>query len=173
MLYGSQTGTAQDVAEGLAGDAAARGFPTTLDCAEGWSLARLSALPPQQLLLFVVSTTGDGELPDNAKALWRSLLRRDAPAGALAGRRVAVFGLGDSAYAKFNAGARKLWARLTQLGCESVVPRGLGDEQSPLGLEGDFDIWARGLWAALEAAHPLPPGAARTGTGGPQLRRCR
>lgn len=35
--------------------------------------------------------------------------------------RFAVFGLGDSGYAKYNAAARKLHARLLQLGAAELV----------------------------------------------------
>jgi sulfite reductase alpha subunit-like flavoprotein len=54
----------------------------------------------QSLVLFFVSTTGDGELPDNTKSFWRFLLRRDLPSNSLTNTTVAVFGLGDSSYAK-------------------------------------------------------------------------
>jgi sulfite reductase alpha subunit-like flavoprotein len=61
-------------------------------------------------------------------------------------------------YAKFNAAARMLRERLVQLGGREVVPPAFGDEQAPLGLEGDADEWLTGLWAALLARWPLPPG---------------
>lgn len=183
VLYGSQTGTAQDVAEGLARAGAQRLFRVSLECMSEWSVERLASQYSAQsssssnanndtLVLFVVSTTGDGEIPDNAKPLWRSLLRRDLPRDALSSLTFAVFGLGDSSYAKFNAAARKLWTRLTQLGALPVYDRGLGDEQSPLGLTGDLDIWSKGLWTALEARHPLPDGVPPPKLG-PQLIRSR
>lgn len=89
---------------------------------------------------------------------WRFLLRKALPKDALSALRFAVFGLGDSAYTKFNAVARKLHARLAQLGASPLVARGLGDEQSPQGIDGDLDDWLPGLWDALLTVYPLPAG---------------
>lgn len=163
FAYASQTGTAQDVAESLARNAALRGFTPRVYSLDELPLvvASDSATDPAVATVFVASTTGDGEMPDNGKAFWRSLLRRDIGPQALSSLRFTLFGLGDSGYPKFNAAARKLHTRLTQLGAIAFYDRGLGDEQSPLGLTGDLDIWAKGLWAALEAAHPLPDGSAQ------------
>jgi len=41
-------------------------------------------LPRERLVVFIASTTGEGEVPDPMRAFWRFLLRRDLPAGALA-----------------------------------------------------------------------------------------
>lgn len=59
-------------------------------------------------------------------------------------------------YAKFNATSRKLNARLLQLGAVPLVDRGLGDEQSPLGIDGDLDAWLPLLWEAVLRRWPLP-----------------
>lgn len=65
-------------------------------------------LPDEDTALMVVSTTGDGEEPDNMKQAWRFLLRKSLPAGSLNRLRFGLFGLGDSSYPKFNAVARRL-----------------------------------------------------------------
>ena len=63
---------------------------------------------------------------------------------------MAVFGLGDSSYQQsYNYAAKKFSRRLAQLGAEAVVEMGLGDDQHPLGIDGGFEPWRRGLWAAL------------------------
>lgn len=46
---------------------------------------------------------------------------RGLPGDCLGKMRFAVFGLGDSGYAKYNAAARKLHARLLQLGAGELV----------------------------------------------------
>ena len=63
-------------------------------------------LPREKLALFVVSTTGDGDVPSSMKAFWTFLLRKSLVSNSLANLHVAVFGLGDSSYEKFNAAAR-------------------------------------------------------------------
>ncbi|CAN0242169.1 unnamed protein product, partial [Hapterophycus canaliculatus] len=123
----------QEVAEYVASLAGRRGF--------GASAVPLDSIPAPRALesslaVFVVSTTGDGEVPNNMSAFWRFLLRRGLPANCLESMRFAVFGLGDSGYAKYNATARKLHARLLQLGAVELVDRGLGDDQSPRGMWG-------------------------------------
>jgi len=65
-------------------------------------------LPNESLVVFIVSTTGDGEEPDNMKQAWRFLLRKSLAADSLCGLRYGLFGLGDSSYPKFNAVARRL-----------------------------------------------------------------
>lgn len=101
-------------------------------------------LAEKRVCVFFVSTTGDGELPDHSKPWWRALLRRDLPRTALSHLQFAVFGLGDSSYIRFNAAARKVAARLPQLGAVPLCERGLGDEQSePGGLDQDYDAWVK------------------------------
>ena len=73
----------------------------------------------QSLVVFVASTTGDGEVPETMFSFWRFLLRRSLPVGILGAMRFTVFGLGDSSYPKFNAVARRLEVRLKQLGATS------------------------------------------------------
>ncbi|PFH38090.1 flavodoxin domain-containing protein [Besnoitia besnoiti] len=114
-------------------------------------------------VVFVVSTTGYGEMPENAQRLWRLLLRSSLPADALANLRFAVFGLGDRLYRQFNFAARKLHARLKQLGAKEFYRMGLGDDQHDFGYEGEFDPWLEGLLPAILALYtpssspPLSP----------------
>ena len=64
----------------------------------------VSGLPLEQSagIIFVVSTTGQGEFPDNARRFWRFMLRKSLASDSLACLRFAVFGLGDSGYPKYN-----------------------------------------------------------------------
>lgn len=59
-------------------------------------LAQVAALPGEPALVWVASTTGQGEPPSNMRQLWKFLLRKSLPADSLGGVRAAVFGLGDS-----------------------------------------------------------------------------
>jgi hypothetical protein len=52
-----------------------------------------------------------------------------------------------------------LHARLVQLGASAVVERGLGDDQSAVGMLGDLEAWLLRLWPALLSRWPMPPGA--------------
>ena len=74
-----------------------------------------------------------GDPPDAFRPLWRLLLRKSLPADALARCSVAVFGLGDSGYPKYNVTAKKLDRRLAALGAHHLLPLGLGDDQARAG----------------------------------------
>jgi sulfite reductase alpha subunit-like flavoprotein len=69
-------------------------------------LVYLAYNPAQELLMsftftiFVVSTTGQGEIPANARSFWRSLLLKKLPPTFLSGVNYVSFGLGDSSYPK-------------------------------------------------------------------------
>lgn len=157
VLYGSQTGCAQEVAEQLELDAIRRRFAPRCLPMDAFDVG---TLPNARAVLFVCSTTGQGEPPDNMRAFWRFLLRKGLPATALAGVSCAVFGLGDSSYPKFNYAARRLSARLRQLGARALAEPAYGDEQDELGVEQALQPWLTGVWAALDELMPLPPGLA-------------
>ncbi|KAJ2321537.1 NAPDH-dependent diflavin reductase [Coemansia sp. Cherry 401B] len=154
ILYGSQTGYAKDTAYRISRQAWRRHFAVSvqsMDQADKWSV--FTATHP---VIFVCSTTGQGEEPDNMRKFWRFLLRKSIPHDALSGLSFAVFGLGDSSYQKFNFPAKRLYRRLQQLGGTPIVGRGDGDDQHYLGLDGALDPWLQQLWAALLDRYPLP-----------------
>ncbi|EIE26765.1 riboflavin synthase domain-like protein [Coccomyxa subellipsoidea C-169] len=156
VLFGSQTGSAQDVAERIGREAKLRQYAPRVMAMDAFDV-RL--LPEESLVIFVTSTTGQGELPSNMKQSWRFLLRKNLPADSLAGLAHAVFGLGDSGYVQYNVVAKKLTRRLAALGGRAVIEQGLGDDQHPHGYEAALDPWLACLWAALRTEYPLPPGA--------------
>lgn len=72
--------------------------------------------------------------------------------------RFAVLGLGDSSYVKFNFAAKRLNKRLAQLGGQSLIPIGLGDDQHDLGYDATVDPWIDLLFGKLLEVFPLPQG---------------
>jgi len=157
ILYASQTGTAEDLSLQLSGVLERHHFLTTvLPCDE---FAPLSALPTQQLVFLLISTTGQGEMPDNAKQFWRGLLRKKLPAGWLGAVDFGVFCLGDSTYPKFCWAGRKVGRRMLQLGAREVVGRGEGDQSGEEGTEGAFAYWVEEVRRVLRDRWPLPDGA--------------
>jgi len=108
------------------------------------------------LVIFVVSTTGQGEVPKNGRKFWKGLLRRQLPPGCLAAVQFTTFGLGDSSYSKFNWAARKLHKRLEQLGACEFYPRGEADERHDDGIDGAFIPWYTSLRAHFLSTKPLP-----------------
>ncbi|XP_027352119.1 NADPH-dependent diflavin oxidoreductase 1 isoform X2 [Abrus precatorius] len=157
ILYGTQTGNALDAAERITREAERRACPVNLQSVHEYDP---SLLPDEEAVIFVVSTTGQGDTPDSMKVFWRYLLQRNLSQHWLKGVLYAVFGLGDSSYQKYNFVAKKLDKRLTDLGGTSIVERGLGDDQHPSGYEGSLDPWMSSLWRMLNEIKPefLPNG---------------
>ncbi|XP_043243953.1 NADPH-dependent diflavin oxidoreductase 1-like [Amphibalanus amphitrite] len=155
VLYGSQTGTAEDLAQRIGREARRRLFECEV-CA--LDELRPAALLDERLALFVVATTGQGDVPDNMAVTWRQLLRRDLPADSLRALRFGVIALGDSSYAKFNYVGKRLQKRLLQLGAAPLQPPALGDDQHDLGADAAVDPWLGDWWDKLDALWPLPDG---------------
>ncbi|KAF4174692.1 hypothetical protein CNMCM8694_007890 [Aspergillus lentulus] len=155
VLYGSETGNAQEVAEELGALAERLHFVTHV--AEMNSV-KAELLKSFTFTVFVVSTTGQGEIPANARSFWRSLLLKKLPPTFLSGVNYVSFGLGDSSYPKFNWAARKLHKRLLQLGANEIYPRGEANAQHPEGLEGTFIPWITDFRSHLLDKYPLPEG---------------
>ncbi|KAJ3171496.1 NADPH-dependent diflavin oxidoreductase 1 [Geranomyces variabilis] len=156
ILYASETGTAQDVAERIAREARRRWFSPTVLSMDEYDRSQLIDEP---IVIFVCATTGQGAEPATMTRFWKFLLRKSHPQNILSNTRIAVFGLGDSSYPKFNFPAKKLHKRLvTGLGAHPIIDRGDGDDQHYLGLDGALDPWLEELWTKVLQLFPLPPG---------------
>lgn len=118
ILFGSQTGNAENLAKRIAKEAGKRGFAPTLHDLANYPTAQLAS---EERLLIVTSTYGDGEPPDNAKAFWNFLSGSDAPK--LSQARFSICALGDSNYPKFCGFGKDVDLRLESLGAQRVHPR--------------------------------------------------
>ncbi len=169
VLYASQTGCAQSVAEDFGRLVAQVCAPSCI----GFWVKRsqfiaqrlgldvpvlsmdefnMPMLPSLARVVFFVSTTGQGGAPDNMKKSWSILIRKELPSNSLSATHVAVFGLGDSSYAKFNFPSKKLHARLLQLGAQPMLPLGLGDDQHVAGHHTALVPWQAALIKILAGA---------------------
>ncbi|KAL8776164.1 MAG: hypothetical protein Q9213_008370 [Squamulea squamosa] len=155
VVFGSETGNALDYAE-EAGRLLERlhfqSVVTSLDALEPLSLARFD------LVVAVISTTGQGDVPANARSFWKKLLRKKLPPDYLAEVSITSFGLGDSSYPKFNWAARKFHKRLIQLGANEFLPRSEGDEQHEEGLDATWVPWSAELRQQVLVKYPLGEG---------------
>ncbi|XP_072739157.1 NADPH-dependent diflavin oxidoreductase 1 isoform X6 [Ciconia boyciana] len=147
VLFGSQTGTAQDTAERIGREAKRRHFQCRVEALDSYDVANLIN---ELLVVFVCATTGQGDPPDNMKMFWRFLFRKNLPPGSLCQLDYAVLGLGDSSYPKFNFVAKKLHKRVLQLGGNPLLPVALGDDQHDLGLPPKYTLH----YLAEDSPHP-------------------
>lgn len=149
IVYGSQTGNAKRLAEQLARQSEAAGLAVRLLRADAYPTRELK---DERTLYLVVSTQGDGDPPDDARALVEFIAGKRAPA--LKQLRYAVLGLGDSSYPQFCAIGQKLDARLAELGATRLLPRADAD----LDLETVAEPWlAQALAKAKDALKPAAP----------------
>lgn len=121
ILYGSQTGCAQDLAEKIYRESKRWHFSGPVQALDAYDVQRLV---DERLVVFVCSTQGQGNEPDNMLSFWRFLLRKSLPADSLCNLHFGVLGLGDSGYAKFNFVAKRLSKRLQQLGAVPILATG-------------------------------------------------
>ena len=116
IVYGSQTGNAKRAAEALLAKLQSANVPARLLRADAYPLRELA---DETLLYVVVSTQGDGDPPDDARAFLEFVEGRRAPA--LKKLKFAVLALGDSSYPQFCAIGRRIDQRLQSLGGERIT----------------------------------------------------
>ncbi|KAI0070674.1 riboflavin synthase domain-like protein [Panus rudis PR-1116 ss-1] len=155
VIYATETGNAQDVAERLARHFRRLHFHPRVFDIDTYSPEELIS---ETLVVFVISTAGSGKEPRSMTAFWNMLLRSDLPEDLFEDLHYAVFGLGDSSYEKFCWPAKLLSRRLAHLGAQEICPRGEGDEQHRLGTDGGLIKWIPDLTDALLQLCPLPEG---------------
>lgn len=153
ILYGSETGCAQDLAEHIWRESKKYHFEGQVLSMDKYDVRSLLT---EEFVVFACSTTGQGEEPSNMKTFWKFLLRKSLPSDSLSGMHFAVIGQGDSSYQKFNFAAKRLNRRLLQLGAKEIIPIGLCDEQHDLGISAVSVPWIQNLWDELLKIHPLP-----------------
>ncbi|QKS88552.1 sulfite reductase subunit alpha [Curtobacterium flaccumfaciens] len=159
VLFGTQTGNAEFLADELVAGAKARGL--------GGRASALDAVTPEQLaemshVLVVTSTYGEGEMPDNAGLFWDAIQASTVPR--LEGLQYAVLGLGDTSYDEFCQAGKLLDTRFEQLGATRIHDR----VDCDVDFEDPAALWTAAVLdrLAAEAGATAAPGATTGGGGG-------
>ncbi|MEM6897688.1 MAG: sulfite reductase flavoprotein subunit alpha, partial [Pseudomonadota bacterium] len=118
ILFGTQTGNAEQLANEAADLAKTRGFQPRLNEMDAVEMDRLAAM---ENVIIVVSTYGEGEMPDNAHMFWEALSASTAPR--METLNYAVLALGDTSYDEFCQAGKVIDTRLEQLGAKRLGAR--------------------------------------------------
>ncbi len=142
ILYGSQTGNGEQIANQLAAAAGDKGFAVTLKSLADYKPANLKR---ESMVTFVVSTHGEGDPPDDAELFREFLLSTKAPR--LESLNFSVLALGDTSYLNFCQTGREFDARLAELGAKRLLPI----VECDVDYEDAANAWAGSLLDALPA----------------------
>lgn len=156
ILYGSQTGNSQQLAELAATQLKEQGVDVIL--------SSMHTYKPKQLkdvkhLLIVVSTHGEGDPPDHAITFHEFLYSRKAPN--VEGLAYSVLALGDSSYEFFCQTGKDFDERLAALGGTRLYPR----VDCDLDFDEEANEWLTGVVKSLAEQSGEPQ--AQTETKGP------
>ena len=135
VLYGSNLGTAEELATRVADLAEVNGFATKLAPLDDY-VGKL----PEEGGVMIFCASYNGVAPDNATQFVNWLSSGDLPKDAFAKVRYAVFGCGNSDWAAtYQSVPRLIDEQLAAHGGRSVYARGEGDARSDL--DGQFEGW--------------------------------
>lgn len=142
ILYGTETGNAEDLAERTLKRAQEEGLEA--------SLSNVFDFAPEKLketdkAVIIISTWGEGDPPDEATDFCDSV--NDDEVTGLDNLEYAVLALGDSGYDDFCGCGRKLDESLKRNGAKQIIERVDVD----VDFEDEYEAWSDKLFAALKA----------------------
>ena len=118
VLYGSETGNAQGLAETLENKLKEQSSNVQLECMEDFKPKNLKKVED---LFIITATHGEGDPPDNAITFHEFIHSRKAPK--LNDVRFSVLALGDESYEFFCQTGKDFDKKLEELGAERLHPR--------------------------------------------------
>jgi len=118
ILYGTQTGNSESVANDAAAVAKTHGL---LPVVKSMDEIEIDALVKMEYLLIITSTYGEGEMPDNAQLLWDAISADSAEK--MQDTQFSVLSLGDTSYDLFCKAGIEWDNRLAELGAKRLYDR--------------------------------------------------
>jgi NADPH-ferrihemoprotein reductase len=110
-----------------------------------------------EVSLFLLANTGEGEPPENTVRFLKVLRGKEQLEGEVDWNRIhfSVFGLGNTQYEHFNKTGIDIDALLAKNGGKRLHKLGLGDDNCSL--EDDFTEWRKDLWKTLKEFRKTNP----------------
>jgi sulfite reductase alpha subunit-like flavoprotein len=139
ILWGSETGTAQGLAEMTESRLKDAGHTAR---AVSIGNVKLNQLAGFNKVLVLTSTWGDGEPPSNAIDMWEALQKEKVD---LSKTAFSVLSLGDTAYPLFCKCGKDFDEFLAKQGAQRIHPR----VDCDLDYDANFDKWLKGVQAAI------------------------
>ncbi|MBV8484886.1 MAG: sulfite reductase subunit alpha [Verrucomicrobia bacterium] len=148
VYFGTETGNSEALAKQTAKFLQSRGFES-----QAINLNKISsgALAGEAYALIVISTFGDGDPPDSAKAFYTELHAPDHPR--LSELRYSILALGDRNYERFCQCGKDIDVRLEALGGQRIYQLAECD----VDYEAAAEAWRNGVATVLEASPARPP----------------
>ena len=144
ILWASETGNSEEISLIIKERADDDGVPCERFCLG--EIGTAFTLKDREVLVFVLSSTGDGEMPDNGLKFYRWL--RQNPDFQFSGIKFTILGMGDTNYTNYQGNPKTLERLMISRGATYFYPRGEADEQC--GLEEVVEEWTGGLWEPLK-----------------------
>ena len=118
IVYGTQTGTAEELAYDIEKLSKDKGFVSKVLELDDISMDKLREI---KKLLIVTSTTGDGEIPDNGLTFWDNL--SNLTELNITNLKYGVLALGDSSHYDFCNAGKIIDEKLKELGANRIIDR--------------------------------------------------
>lgn len=116
ILFGSQTGNAAGLAEKTAKLATSYGLEPSIVDMDGFDPGRLASM---KRVMIITSTWGEGEMPDNADAMWNAI---NANGPGLGSVHFSVCAIGDTSYDEYCKAGHDWNNKLAALGGTEAYP---------------------------------------------------
>lgn len=146
VLYGTESGNSESLADRTVKEAKKRGFQANMKNMADISTADLAKVSN---LLVIVSTWGDGEPPETATTFFKEFISSQM---VLSGTRYSVCALGDTSYEKFCQTGKDIDSHLEALGAQRILAR----QDCDIDYEEDYLSWLAGSLSALAPAAAAP-----------------
>jgi len=114
ILYGSQTGNVEAISKILFNKINLQ----EKEILEMNKITEIKQLENYDYIFFLVSTTGDGEFPENSEKFWKIIRKYQEPLDI----RYSLIGFGDSNYRSFCHTSKCLSRKLKKLHAEEIFP---------------------------------------------------